>query len=487
MEQNIQNNILEIITSAPADRASWVAASTFGRGVKRRAFKRAEKFLLSFIENPTNSTWLIMPGLRGIGKTTILSQLYDTAPAPSTRKFYVSMERISLIGGTTNDVIGAIEEIMGEQFDTVGDPVFIFLDEVQYQDDWSLALKTVFDRTKSIFIVCTGSSAIALQSNPDIARRSLKLPVHPLCFTEYVMIRQAHENVKWIDFPSNGLSKAIKEALFESKDPTQVLVRLQELRPKAAAYWRQLPTKDEYVYDYLKFGTLPFTLRDTETVVRWQKINALLNESLARDIDSARSFDQDTRALFPRLLFLIANSDVISHDKLASTMGINERTVVNMLGILTKTEILHPIPPRGSAYKKVSRATKYLFTSPAMRAAMCTSGGVLGEERASLLRGRLLEDAVGMYLKRLFSPSETPAILEYDHDAGGADFIVSQTGQKEDTVTIEVGAKKRSANQVATTLSRTGGKYGLVISSAGLSIDTTKNAVFIPFDIFLLL
>ncbi|HMR73018.1 MAG TPA: hypothetical protein PKD68_03355, partial [Candidatus Saccharibacteria bacterium] len=126
MEQNIQDNILEIITSAPADRASWVSASTFGRGVKRRAFKRAEKFLHSFIQNPANSTWLIMPGLRGIGKTTILSQLYDTAPATPTRKFYVSMERISLIGGTTNDVIGAIEEIMGEQFDTVEDPVYIF-------------------------------------------------------------------------------------------------------------------------------------------------------------------------------------------------------------------------------------------------------------------------------------------------------------------------------------------------------------------------
>lgn len=121
-----------------------------------------------------------------------------------------------------------------------------------------------------------------------------------------------------------------------------------------------------------------------------------------------------------------------------------------------------------------------------MRAAICTSGGILGEERTSQLRGRLLEDVVGMYLKRTFNPSETPAIVEYDYSSGGADFIVSRTGQRGDAIVIEVGAKKRTAQQAYETLERVNAKYGLVISGANLAIDSSKKSVFVPFEPFLL-
>ena len=190
--------------------------------------------------------------------------------------------------------------------------------------------------------------------------------------------------------------------------------------------------------------------------------------------------------MFPRLLFLLASSDVISHANIASTLNINVRTLISMLDTLVKTEIIHPILPRGSAYKQVSQPIKYLFTSPAIRTAICTSGGILGEERASHLRGRLLEDVVGMYLKRIFNPSETPAIVEYDYGSGGADFIVSRTGQKGNSIAIEVGVKKRTAQQTHTTLKRIDAKYGLIISGANLSIDSSKKSVFVPFEPFLL-
>ena len=486
MNTDLKDRILEIITSAPADRSNWIEANTQNSGIQRRAFMKAKMHLDNFIKTPSNNNWLIMPGLRGIGKTTILTQLYNQTPSPNNRKFFISLERVRLIGGSMEDVIDVIEEVAGEKLDSIDEPIYIYLDEVQYLDNWSLSLKTVFDRTRKIFIACTGSSAIALQTNPDIARRSLKIPIHPLCFTEYVMIRQSTEGLRNITFPDTGLAKELKKILFDSANEQEVYIGIQNLRLRISNYWRRLDDRQSYVNDYVKFGTLPFTLHDTAETIRWQKINALLTESLARDVDSTEKFDSATRSMFPRLLFLLASSDVISHANIASTLNINVRTLISMLDTLVKTEIIHPILPRGSAYKQVSQPIKYLFTSPAIRTAICTSGGILGEERASHLRGRLLEDVVGMYLKRIFNPSETPAIVEYDYGSGGADFIVSRTGQKGNSIAIEVGVKKRTAQQTHTTLKRIDAKYGLIISGANLSIDSSKKSVFVPFEPFLL-
>lgn len=485
MERDLSDNIFEIINSAPADRQTWLKANTGGKNIKRRAYKKAKMHLNAFTRGG-QSNWLIMPGLRGIGKTTILSQLYLEAPANGNRKFYVSLERIKLIGGSISDVLDGIEDSIGDKIDNITDPLFLFFDEVQFLQDWGLALKTVYDRSPNVFIVCTGSSAIALQTNPDIARRSLKIPIHPLCFTEYVMIRQSHDDGR-LTYPELGLAKQIRTALFDSSSEREVLTRLEALRPQVANYWAQLPHYSEYLYDYIKFGTLPFTLLEPENVIRYQQINSLLNESLTRDIDTTERFDASTRDLFPRLLFLLASSDTISHNKLAETLNLNVRTVVSMLETLEDTAILNGIQPRGSAYKKISQPTKYLFTSPAMRAALCTSGGALEEERAGALRGRLVEDMAGLYLKRILHPDETPAILEYDHSSRGADFVISKDGTAARAIALEVGVKKETAVQTFTTLERTGGKYGLVVSGSALSIDTSKKSVFVPFNYFLLI
>ena len=108
MNTDLKDRILEIITSAPADRSNWIEANTQNSGIQRRAFMKAKMHLDNFIKTPSNNNWLIMPGLRGIGKTTILTQLYNQTPSPNNRKFFISLERVSLIGGSMEDVIDVI-------------------------------------------------------------------------------------------------------------------------------------------------------------------------------------------------------------------------------------------------------------------------------------------------------------------------------------------------------------------------------------------
>ncbi len=488
MSPEVKRHVTDIVSVAPELVESWVRVHTNGTKVKRRAFVEACKHLNRFITGETTeNTWLIMPGLRGVGKTTIAAQMYHELKVPATQKFFVSMERVKTVGGKMTDVIEVIEEVIGLKLENVTKPLYFFFDEVQYFSEWALVVKTVVDRTPRIFVVCTGSSAIQLQTtDANVARRSIKIPVHPLSFPEYVMIKQAHANKgKSPQQPIDGLADSIRRAVFDSKTALEAYGQLRLVSKDVNAYWSSLP-QQEYLSEYIKFGTLPFTLQTPEKLLRWQRISSLLNESLTHDIAQIDRFERDTIARFTRLLFLLANSDTVSLRKVADALQIDPKTVMSALDTLKDTEIISPILPKGSAYKQVRRPAKYLFTSPAMRAALCSNGGVLDPIAKRELRGRLLEDTVGLYLKRMFLLSSTPATVEYDYSPGGADFIVSRSGTREESTALEVGSARKTARQALQTLEATGGKYGIVVSDVPLRIDDTNSVVFVPLTYFLL-
>ena len=480
MDPRIKRDLTQIIASAPADRLSWLEASTQQSGIRRQAFWEVKAPLDRFQANSTGSQWLIMPGLRGVGKTTVLTQLYLSLPEETPHKFFLSLERIQLLGAEMRDVLAVIEELVGDNLEAVKQPVYLFMDEVQHLENWALGLKTVFDRTPRAFIVCTGSSAIALQSNPDVARRSLTMPIYPLSFVEYVTFRRHYEQLPDIPPPA-GLDAKLRQALLGSKDCQSVFLQLQKSRRQVTQYWTNFD-KQDYLDDYMRFGNLPFIFKMDNKAYGWRSVDSLLGESLAKDVGSFARTRSAVTAAFPALLRLLSESDTISLQRISKITGFNKRTVMNMLQTLCSTEILNPVHPVGSAYRQVNRPNKYLFTSPAMRLALAMKAGMPGDipERMS---GKLLEDIVGLYLKR----SLPSGLLHYDSRSGGADFVAFYLGGDNAAIPIEVGRQKREARQAYQTLQRVKGKYGLVVTDGRLAMDPALKSVFVPLEYFLLL
>jgi predicted AAA+ superfamily ATPase len=300
------------------------------------------------------------------------------------------------------------------------------------------------------------------------------------------MMEQAHHK-QTIIYPIKGLGSAIREAIFDSSNVSQVYAGLTQLAPDVNGFWRGL-NKAQLIGKYFQYGTLPFTLTLPNESVIWARIYQTLSEVLARDVNAVGKFDQPTIAALPRLLFLLAHSEQISLNSLTSTLSINIKTIRSVLDELESTEIITAIKPKGSSFGRITKPYKYLFTSPAMRLALVNSGGAIRVENdsRSKLRGQLLEDVIGLYFKRVFMDSQRKAIVEYDTAKGGADFIVSRTGEKKDAMAIEVGVKKTSNRQAVQTRDDIGGKYGLVITDRPLSVDVEHGAVYIPLEYFLL-
>lgn len=483
-----QQRLKDMLASGGQTAAEIMQANTYSTDVTRRAYLSVQARAVAFGRQQEQKVWLSMPGLRGIGKTTILAQLYNDTCFRNTKKLYASFDRVLTIGATIQDFISACEEYIGSRFEDCNEPVALFLDEVQYLENWAVGLKTVLDRTNNIFIFCTGSSALSLQSDANVARRMDVIKLHPLCFTEYVMIKQAHAG-KPTTRPIPKLASELRAAIFQATNASDSYQKLSACTSRVDEYWKATGYKrNELFGEYLAYGTLPFTLDLPNRATIWDRINRILSESLDRDVIKLGRFDVPTISAIPQLLFLLASSSEVSINGLCGDLKMNQRTVTAILAALEKTEIITAIPPKGAHNGNIKKSSKYMFTSPAMRAALCNFGGIITPDNNAVLRGKLLEDIVAMYFKRLFLDSPlTRSIVEYDTAKGGADFIISPDGKKPSSIAIEVGAKKTTPKQAVQTLNDINGKYGAIVTSGQLGLHAAENIVTVPFEYFFLI
>lgn len=478
MNDPILSYVQNQIAQAPARLRGHSTATTGQPYPQRHIYKKLEQHLTDFISGTTEQRWLVMPGLRGVGKTTVLSQLFLnlTAKYDVLRILYVSLDEVTgLINSSLHEVLEAYEAILGKSFEKLQEPVFIFVDEVQYDEKWGLALKSLYDRSKKAFICCTGSSAVSLQTNPDIYRRVVMTRLCPLSFPEYQML-------KYGIYPAKGLKNKLKRAIYFSKNAKEVAKNLKPLENEVLQYWSRIDKLE--IQQYLMVGSLPLALQFTNMNQVYESINGLLDKIILKDIESLKSFDSQTIQSIKRLLFLLADaSDVLSVNKLPNSVGIDSKiTIQNVLSVLEQAELLIRVLPHGSQKSKLNKPSKYGFMSPAIRMALL---GIVGKEATFHTRvGKLLEDAVALHFNREFVGTGA-GILSYDPTLASADFILQIANQKE--IAVEVGIGKKEIKQVRNTMEKIKCDYGLVISDGKLTHFDSENIVSIPLQYFLLM
>ena len=75
---------------------------------KRRIWDSVNQYIQRFFSNQANQ-WIIIPGLRGIGKTTLLARLYNHPLLMEEKisRFYFSLEQLSLTNASIYDLVEA--------------------------------------------------------------------------------------------------------------------------------------------------------------------------------------------------------------------------------------------------------------------------------------------------------------------------------------------------------------------------------------------
>lgn len=258
----------------------------------RNAFFKLEKHIDDFQEGRNENRFIFMPGLRGVGKTTLLFQLYDYLTNEKGVKqdnvLYISTDHLKeYLGSRILDAADVfISEIHQKTPVTLDEEVFIFIDEAQHDENWSMAGKILYDQSRKIFMIFTGSSALNLELNVDAARRTKKESIFPLNFPEYLLLTH---DIR----PPSGTPLSIRNLIFngEVEDASQMENQLMRRMLKL-----ERPLEKEWE-NYLCCGGFPFGVYlDNQDV--HERTFKMLDRVIEKDVSLIRSFRSETRRQF---------------------------------------------------------------------------------------------------------------------------------------------------------------------------------------------
>ena len=440
----------------------------------RFLYVKLREYINDFVGKKSANRMVIIPGFRGVGKTTLMAQICSEFKKKDFRVLFLSVEDLrNYFDVGINEIMSAYEKIIGENLESVKNPTLIFFDEVQTDPKWAITLKSLFERTNNVFFCTTGSAAIILQSTPNIARRATFEPMTPMCFGEFQMIKNKI-------YPTVGLKGKIRQAVYFSETAEKAFAKLSGLAGEVNSYWSRIDRHD--VKKYLSYGTFPFALTMPDEITIYNNISLLLEKIIKQDMPVLGSFDQDTLGAVKRILFAIAENDMTSLSHLADKFSINRLTIANIFDVLEKAELLVKIPPHGSNMTIANKPNKYLFMSPAIRMSFFY---FTGNENTYLTRqGKLLEDSIGSHLYREFI-LRSDGVIRYDSAQGGADFILQIGNSKK--IVIEVGLGSKDKKQVISTMQKIKSDYGVVFSNTELILNEEMNILSVPLDYYFLM
>jgi hypothetical protein len=422
---------------------------------------------------------IIIPGLRGVGKTTLLAQIYFELIAAKKEVLYISVDEIvNLLGSNLYTTLKEYEKALGVSFEGLDRDIFLLIDEVHFDKKWQSVLKSMFDKSRRVFVICTGSSALSLQSTPDLARRAQLEKMFPMNFTEYLLMKTNIDPALSEKYPIAGLGSDIAAALFESADGQNCYDGLKVLEGRVNEYWRTIDPLE--VDAFLKRGTLPFALRLKDEAQIFQRTMNLLDKVISADITETTRLTPETISKIRSALLMLASNDETVATNMARSLEMKPGTLFTVLEALERAEVVLRVFPYGSTESKVRKPSKYCFGSPLLRLSLLSV--VEGTAAYERNKGKLLEDLVAGTIYRRYG-SGLLAPLQYDSQKGGADFVVSLKNR----IVIEVGWGEKGNRQVFQSMQKVKADYGITISENNLAIDETGKMVKVPLRYFLLI
>lgn len=443
----------------------------------RSDFYKLKDYIDKFLVADTEDRFFILPGLRGVGKTTLLFQLMDylmnEKNVPKDKILFLDLDRLKdLPDFNVLDYFDYFIKDFHQAFPTVDDHLFIFVDESQYSDNWATAGKIVFDENKKVFLIFTGSNALNLEINKDAARRALNYQIYPLDFSEYLFLRYG------IDSPRNAteifndliFSGDIEEALnLERNIKRDVLINIPR------DFYKELG-------HFLSFGEFPFSFnRSRENIIKLTL--DLKDRVIEKDVDIISSFTSPSRLAAYKLINLLAmmKPGDISLNKLANFLDVNKDTIGSILSTLEKTQLLFHIEPYGSPAKRSRKSWKYYFLSNQIKSAIYLNNGQASKESKEF-ESLMVENMVASALYKLKFSTRQDFGIFYGPEKGEPDFLVTTLLGK--IIPIEVGLGEKSPKQINLAMRKYDSEYGIIISDKYDEIKKEGNVIKIPLILF---
>ena len=329
-------------------------------------------------------------GPRGAGKTTLMLQRLKFDLGTPTEALYVTADHNWFYTHTLFDVANDWYKQGGK---------ILFIDEVHKYPGWSVELKNIYDGLPEMRIVFSASSALDIyRGEADLSRRVMTYLLAGLSFREFLSLTEGirFDAVNIDDIRTNHfiISRVITEG------------------------FRPLPAFRKY----LTLGYLPIIGEGEDNYL--VKLKQIINTIVDVDLAYISSYNSGTAVKVKKLLGVIAESVPFKPNiaALARKLDLSRDSVYQYIFQLKDARLLNTLNSEGKGVSTLQKPDKIFLENSNLAFALKEKPDI-GNVRETFVLNQLLNAGVSVS-----SPSE-------------GDFLA-------DGITIEVGGKSKSENQV---------------------------------------
>ena len=475
--EEIINFINNEITTVPINLNRKITKNNKKFGYKDE-FYEIKGFMDDFLDGYDMNRYIVLPGLRGVGKTTILYQIYDYLMKEKNinqnQIFYLSCEKLN--ERFEFKILDVIESFIKFHHDstlrTLDKEIFLLIDEAQYDHNWALSGKIIYDETNKIFMIFTGSSALNLEYNADSARRLLKRIITPLNYGQHLKLKY--------NYKSGSVSEALIELIFTGNTTKAI-----ETEKKINSDIYNIGGYTENEWDnYLMYGGFPVSFFEKDSTIILERLEAVAKKVVSTDMNNIGSISANSQVNSIRLLNYLAlqQPGEISQNNIANYLDCSSTTIKNILDILEKTHLIFHVEAYGSTSKRDKKSWKYYFATSSLRHALVSKIGNTMKNQVAY-QGMLFENLVASSFFNLRQHGDILFNTYYDDNKKrNVDFVIQQEFNK--PIPVEVSIGKKDKKQVLNAIRRYNSDYGIVISNKTDHIVQEDNVIFIPVQTF---
>ena len=360
---------------------------------KRFAYEKVKELLDE--EAQGKKPAVLISGLRGIGKTTLMLQLFNDVKGA----FYFSADSIIV---KTSTIYNIVEEAYRQGYSS------IFIDEIHTYPRWTEELKNIYDDF-NVRIIASGSSTAAIKKGSIIlGRRALDFPLSLLTLREFFYLKENEDYTATID---------------------DVMDR------KAAIRWLAThPKAEKYYKEYLSVGGFPIAERGI--------IFKLIKRMIYEDALAEFSLTKNKVDVSERLLGFLSLSKPgeFSYTSFSSMSGYAKSTIYEVVEMLKELGLLRSVEEK-TPKAEAKGSMKLLFSHPNLRAAFADQ--LMKEPEIGALR----EEYFLFHMANLGYPTFLPKKMKKNPDynvkignsellfeIGGASKTAKQLGGREGIV-----------------------------------------------------
>lgn len=442
---------------------------------KRLALTAIRKTLENTLEHGIGHPRVILiTGLRGVGKTTMMFQLMQemlNKGWPADKVLYLPMDQALLSGNTIVDLLHEYERSVIRGLLSKAEEKFLFfIDEVQYSPDWDLQIKVISDSVPNAVLLVSGSSAVQMDISADLARRATVHVVHPISLLEQLTLpRRSVIDQDALDEYSS--------CLFESRGPEELESNYRDASKPLVKMLREAGGYDPGTLEgFLLEGGMPWI----PTVEKnRRRMYDIVERIVEKDLPKIGEHDPHTLRAVPRILSLIAPSPGISNNSIANDLdSVGLTSVRRVMETLVKSQLIFEVPSLGSVRSSGRNETRKYFSSSGLASAIIDASGF--DPRRFL--GPLAECAVASVLKRHIQTIPGAGLFHIS-GKGQADLVLEIAGTRT-VIEVGMGRKDDGYGQVHRSMRVAGSDLGIIVSNSG-GPERRRNIVKVPMKEFL--